>query len=990
MKKRRLGLDLGTKSIGWCLLDCDEENGTYEIIDLGVRLFYQGNRADRRMVRAGHLQRRRKKLRLQLLEQQLTSLPSTPKEERGKFSNLYSLRSKALDAPLKGTELRAVLFQLAKRRGFRSNRKYADNAQEGAMSTHFATAESIKKADARTYGEFLYKLSLSSLGEKHSPLLRQRATDQNLERQAPAAQRAHIIQEFMKIKEKQESYFPQLRWDRIKEILFFQRDLKDPIIGKCSIYSEESRLEKASLSGLRFTMLQELSHLKILEKEDPQKSSRFLTLNEVREAVKLCAQKKETKYTSILKYLKLHKTHTMDLSPHKKESKGCVPGLYENVMGIKKFSEEQKEKVFSILCETTDDNQACELLKKEGLSPEEIEKIIHTSLPTGFLKFSRKAVDEIMKRFWQGNGCVGTIIHALRKEKTIIEETQEKTATLEYYAKVLADTPNVHLVPPCDCHPEKCPHAVNSLEKKYNRSPNGVLHTAFNQLQKVVNAIIARYGTFEEVVIELVRSEWDSKAKERSKGEKENDEIQERMKATGQRYSCYLNEKHKLFYQLEKENKLCCACPYCGRGLGVDVISSAEIEIDHILPYELTKSDALSNKTLCCKKCNAIKKRRTPFEAFGACADYDQILQRVPRHNRWRFEANALERYAEKTGGWQTRDLSDTSMIAKHARAYLATLGCKVWSIRGKMTKNIREHFRLKKDRDNDQRHHAQDAFIAALIDPGTVRRLRYLDPQTGKFDAPVVAQEDVLLTSFRKYYDKVVISNRRNHAIQGQLLDATAAGIYALENGQVQYRWTDNKGKLQTKNGPLPHFIEFRKKQEISKRGAFLESKAYQSKEWAYVDVWESLSSGEWLFEYISRFNAFQIKTGQDLVKRGKELIKKDQRLAEKGWEWIKEGQNLIKKGHEKECKQPCNAEPGQGPWRKKMRLRKGDPVILGNRPGAVFTVTTFFAAGKRIELSPLAKGKRRSAKQFKKDAVQPVHVDILGKVRRGGKLIP
>lgn len=64
--KKKLGLDLGKSSIGWCLLSYNEEQ-KYEIIDMGVRLFKPGDKAERRRSRAARIQRRRRKLRLDLL-----------------------------------------------------------------------------------------------------------------------------------------------------------------------------------------------------------------------------------------------------------------------------------------------------------------------------------------------------------------------------------------------------------------------------------------------------------------------------------------------------------------------------------------------------------------------------------------------------------------------------------------------------------------------------------------------------------------------------------------------------------------------------------------------------------------------------------------------------------------------------------------------------------------------------------------------------------
>ena len=42
MPARRLGLDLGTNSIGWCLLDLDSHGDPASIFRTGVRIFNDG------------------------------------------------------------------------------------------------------------------------------------------------------------------------------------------------------------------------------------------------------------------------------------------------------------------------------------------------------------------------------------------------------------------------------------------------------------------------------------------------------------------------------------------------------------------------------------------------------------------------------------------------------------------------------------------------------------------------------------------------------------------------------------------------------------------------------------------------------------------------------------------------------------------------------------------------------------------------------------
>ena len=42
LDKYRLGLDLGTNSIGWSIFSLDKDNEPLELVDLGVRIFSDG------------------------------------------------------------------------------------------------------------------------------------------------------------------------------------------------------------------------------------------------------------------------------------------------------------------------------------------------------------------------------------------------------------------------------------------------------------------------------------------------------------------------------------------------------------------------------------------------------------------------------------------------------------------------------------------------------------------------------------------------------------------------------------------------------------------------------------------------------------------------------------------------------------------------------------------------------------------------------------
>ena len=157
---RVLGLDLGSNSIGWAIID-DSKN---TIIGTGVRIFPEGvenlgdgvreisrnaSRRGARQQRRSHYRRRlrKKKLLFALIEHHLCPISADDARvwyETGKFPtsthisdwfkmNPYDLRSKAATERIELHELGRVFFHMSQRRGFLSNSRSAMKQEEGTI-----------------------------------------------------------------------------------------------------------------------------------------------------------------------------------------------------------------------------------------------------------------------------------------------------------------------------------------------------------------------------------------------------------------------------------------------------------------------------------------------------------------------------------------------------------------------------------------------------------------------------------------------------------------------------------------------------------------------------------------------------------------------------------------------------------------------------------------------------------------------------------------
>ena len=256
MEKWRLGLDLGTNSIGWCALAL-EDNKPTEIMDLGVRIFHDGREpksgdslaVQRRMARG--IRRRRDRHNRQkrkvfgfFIE---AGLISNSDRESLKKIDPYKARTQGLECELEPQELTRALYHLVVRRGFKSNRKDA-RSSDTELTVNLKKIESFNEflinSQFRTLGEYLYNQKIDGKSVRFRPESSDFYPD-----------RFMYENEFQKIREVQQRYYNTLDWDRLHDLIFFQRPLAKQEKGKCQFYPDKDRAHKALVSSQRFRIL---------------------------------------------------------------------------------------------------------------------------------------------------------------------------------------------------------------------------------------------------------------------------------------------------------------------------------------------------------------------------------------------------------------------------------------------------------------------------------------------------------------------------------------------------------------------------------------------------------------------------------------------------------------------------------------------------------------------------------------------------------------
>lgn len=823
----RLSLDVGATSIGWCLIRLDADNNPVAVIRMGTRIFSDGRNAKdgsslavtRRLAR--QMRRRRDRLlkRKARLEDALIRLGFWPEaeSERKALARLdpYALRQSGLDKPLSPAEFGRALFHLNQRRGFQSNRRTdRKDAESGLLKSAIRRLrDELGRQGARTVGEWLAQRHAQRLGVRarlRGKTARDRTYDLYIDR-------AMVADEFDRLWAAQASFDPafyaEARRAELRDILLHQRPLRPVQPGRCTLLPDQPRAPLALPTTQRFRIYQELNHLRVL---DPDLQERALT-REQRDTLANLLERKDLTFTQMLKTLKLPGTTRFNLQDAKRDRlKGNAttrelskPECFGDAW-FRFDPAVQDEIVERLLNEPSEAELVQWLMQHTGVDEADAERIASAGLAEGYGNLSRAAMQRVLPQlqhdvvtYAQAVVAAGFDSHSALSHA---EQTGEVMDRLPYYGEALQRHVGFGTGEPDD-----------PPEKRYGRIANPTVHIGLNELRKVVNAIVARYGHPSEVVVEVARELKQS----REQRERENERQAERQKQNalfreqiqslpgraGQPVSTLDLQLMRLWVELNPQDAANRHCPYTGEQISMAMLFSPEVEIEHILPFSMTLDDSLNNKTVALRRANRDKGNRTPYEAFGHSPpgyDYAAILERaalMPRDKAKRFAADGYQRWLREDKDFLARALNDTAYLSRIAKEYLSLI-CpphKVRVIPGRLTAMLRGKFGLntvlsasgEKNRD-DHRHHAVDAAVIGVTDQGLLQRFAKASAdarqqQLGK----LVDSMPLPWPTYREHVARaaahVVVSHRPDHGHEGALHNETAYGLGP--DGRVTHR---------------------------------------------------------------------------------------------------------------------------------------------------------------------------------------------------------
>lgn len=743
-----LGLDLGSASLGWAIIECQKSNKTLEptrIVRTGVRIFEagvegdieQGRESSRASVRREARQPRRQNWRTQrrkrklfVLLQRHGLLPQSESDNAAHRMKLfekldkellekhvrhddhqahqqlpYLLRSMAVQKVLSPHELGRAIYSLAQRRGFLSNRKTdTDEKEDGLVKA--ALSDLANQMGDRTIAQtFVEDVD----PDNPDP------AQQRIRRRYTARQMFH--DEFRRIRAKQQPHFELSddAWNEIHKTIFFQRPLKSQRhrIGRCEIDGGQRCLDALDVFQ-QFRIWNSVQNLRISDAWQLERDSR-LSLEEQQKIVNALQTQASMTWSKVLKLLgfkrgtkfTIQDWNSRGLDGHRTNS------AMINVFGdqwLHKTPEQRKAITKEVVYFRKPD-----ALRKRGqqvwnLDYEQAALLPSVRLEEGHARHSAEMLEVFVRRMSQGENY-----STIRKDLTGKDDSQP-----------------LDLLPP-----------VNKSGLDIN---NPAVIRGLTELRKVVNELIREHGKPTSIRIEMARSLKNSRDR-RVKLHRDNEDRRKRRERAiegilkempNQKYSGADIEKWLLAEECNWH------CPYTGRSISPSTLlgNQPQFDVEHIWPRRYL-DNSFTNKTLCDVGFNReTKGNQTAFDACSERSDWGEILTRVSnfqgpvaRLKKQRFLTGA----SEIPDDFTSKHLNDTRYNAVAAKKYLGMLygglsdddGQKVFAVTGGHTAALRHHWHLnsvlgegdQKSRE-DHRHHAIDAIVIALTDPTRIKAL--------------------------------------------------------------------------------------------------------------------------------------------------------------------------------------------------------------------------------------------------------------------------
>lgn len=800
--KRVLGLDLGTNSIGWAVIDVPEDGeDTGSVVAMGSRIFTMGAEEagsalvtpakERRQKRSMRRQITRRAKRRRRIRDELTRIGLLPDDNR-EFDILMDsdphdlLWRSGEGEGLTLREIGRVIYWFSSKRGFLSLRSegadLTDDDDERAArpryrrpQVHSETGEIVAQGQEGKLVDFLNEQAV------HHPEL---ITDRLV--YGARGELAYPIRPITR-----ERFIGDGTWlDEfgIHGLVFFQRSIywDEGTIGRCSIdpRSGGPRTLRADRLAQKFRVWKTVVDLRVGDPERP------LSDDERKIAYEALMSLKTLTFGSLRKKLRLPEDASINFERSERKSLAGneTDAAMRTALGADHWNslgEDDRDRVVSLLLGGAQEDQVRATLTREhGLDDDQVAKCLAARFPGGRAMYGKRTLRRLLE-----------VLHEHDTERDAIE-----AAGYRMPEEVRRERPVV----------------ISELT-------NPLVRQTLSQLRKVLHAVAHAYGNNGDNPFDVVRIELSRDVRANRKGRERTNKFQRENEAANKEADKLIedfgqgagsNRDRRRRARLWREQGE--ACLYCGQPISSPSVFSSATELDHILPRSRTLDDSMANMALVHAEENREKGNRTITEWAGhdrAAEVAERLMHAAIPWAHKRPKLRRIEAVDVADAPVPEALIVQTGYINSVARDFVRQeLGVEPEVSTGRITAQLRYRIGLHKDNE-DHRRHALDAAMVSICDISTARKLA--DRFRKERDFKIRRDDEYgswepwsgLRSDIEANYQKINVSHAVKGKVSGQLHEETRYGKVTSPYRDEEHTWA--RRRLLSGGLTLPQLAE-------------------------------------------------------------------------------------------------------------------------------------------------------------------------------------
>jgi CRISPR-associated endonuclease Csn1 len=295
--------------------------------------------------------------------------------------------------------------------------------------------------------------------------------------------------------------FTEVAGTELKDVLLHQRPLKPVRPGRCTLLPDEERAPLALPSTQRFRIYQELNNLRLLTPDLREVSLRLEQRDKIAE---LLERQGEVRFTAMLKALKLPGTTKFNLEDIKRDR---LKGNATTATLAKdanfgdawfEFDHVLQDTIVDRLLNEASESKLIEWLQANtSIDEATAERIANAGLPEGYGNLSQEALSVVLPEL------IKDVVVYSEAVKRAGFDSHSSLSHSETTGEVMNELP--YYGDPLRRHVAFAKDNPRNDEERFGKIANPTVHIGLNELRKVVNALIKRYGHPSEVIVEVAR-----------------------------------------------------------------------------------------------------------------------------------------------------------------------------------------------------------------------------------------------------------------------------------------------------------------------------------------------------------------------------------------------------------------------------------------------------------------------------------------------------